>query len=107
MPMGPALLALCFGVLATAQASVRSSGLARILHVTRPWQAGDQGQGTQVGVISGGASNFRVLARHQILSGDVGRFGRRHGRGDEGDWMTQVGAPARRPPRPPFRGRAC
>jgi hypothetical protein len=43
-----------------------------------------------VGVISGGAKNFRVLARNGILPSDVVRFGQGQGRGDEGDWMMQV-----------------
>ncbi len=64
--------------------------MAHILHVTRLWRAGDEGQGIRVGVISGGAKNFRVLARNRILPNDVVRFGQGRGRGDEGDWMLQV-----------------
>ena len=79
---------LSLGAFPVAHASMRSSQLPRILHVTRLWHAGDEGQGIRVGVISGGASNLRVLARSGILPADVVRFGR--GRGDEGDWMMQV-----------------
>ena len=78
------------GAFPVAHASVRGAQLARILHVTRLWRAGDEGQGIRVGVISAGASNFRVLARSAILPPDVVRFERGHGRGDEGDWMMQV-----------------
>ncbi|WP_298138339.1 hypothetical protein [Acidiferrobacter sp.] len=67
---------------------MRASSVARILRVTRLWQAGDRGQGIRVGVISGGARNFLVLAQNAILPADVALFGR--GRGDEGDWMMQV-----------------
>lgn len=83
-------MALCvsLGFGRCARASEGVSSLARILHFTRLWRAGDEGQGVRVGVISGGAANFRVLARNGILPSDVVRFG--PGRGDEGDWMLQV-----------------
>jgi len=42
--------------------------LGKLLHTQRLLQAGDQGQGVRIGVISGGASNYAALARRGVPS---------------------------------------
>ncbi len=86
---GAVTIASCLGFLVSAQASLRMPPLTRILRVTRLWQAGDEGQGVRVGVISNGARNYRSLVREGIVPPDVA-FPRGYGQGDEGDWMPQV-----------------
>lgn len=87
--IGVTVFALCLGLSVSARAS-QISPLTRILHVTRLWRAGDEGQGVRVGVISGGIRNYQVLARRGILPSTIVRFDRDGGQGDEGDWMLQV-----------------
>lgn len=87
---GLAAGALSLGLPVTAHAAQRTLPVARMLRVTRLWQAGDEGQGVRVGVISGGVRNFRVLVRRGILPSTIVRFDRGEGQGDEGDWMLQV-----------------
>ncbi len=79
---GLAAGALSLGLPVTAHAAPRTLPVARMLRVTRLWQAGDEGQGVRVGVISGGVRNFRVLVRrrHPAVDHRAFRSGRRPGR---------------------------
>lgn len=64
--------------------------LGELLHTQRLMQAGHQGQGVRIGVISGGASNYAVLANRGVLPPHVAFYGGDPSRDDEGDWMMQV-----------------
>jgi hypothetical protein len=64
--------------------------LGKLLHTQRLLQAGDQGQGVRIGVISGGASNYAALARRGVLPPDIELYGGDPSQDDEGDWMMQV-----------------
>jgi hypothetical protein len=64
--------------------------LNRIISAQALRRAGYLGQGVRVGVISGGTSNYRVLAKEGILPKNVVIFRGKRRRGDEGDWLMQV-----------------
>lgn len=71
-------------------AGARADGLGDMLHTSRLLQAGYQGGGIRVGVISNGANGYADLAGQQVLPTGVQLLGDSLGRGDEGDWMLQI-----------------
>jgi TPR repeat protein len=65
--------------------------LGTMLHTTRLLQAGYQGQGVRIGVVSDGAVHYDARVRQQVLPAGVTFVGRSSGvDADEGDWMMQV-----------------
>lgn len=84
---------LAVGLLQSAPARATTDFLPRIGTVLRTGalrEAGFDGQGVRVGVISEGAGNYATLARAAILPSHVALYGDEPGRGDEGDWMMQI-----------------
>jgi Subtilase family len=85
-----AAIALVVGLnVATAQ-ELPSPDLGNLLHTRRLLNAGYEGQGVRIGVISDGASNYATLVAQSLLPSDVAFVGGDPSRGDEGDWMLQV-----------------
>jgi hypothetical protein len=79
------------GPLGAAAQEALTGDLGVLLHTHRLLQAGYDGQGVRVGVISDGASNYATLVAPDVLPSEVAAFpGEESNQGDEGDWMLQV-----------------
>ena len=83
-------LCAAIAVLGCVPSAGAEAGPSQWLHTERLIQRGFQGQGIRVGVISGGASNYSVLARQGVLPAELVSAGPHRDQGDEGDWMMQV-----------------
>lgn len=85
-----ATLVLAMGLISAVAQEPPILELGGLLHTQRLIQAGYEGQGIRLGVISDGASNYATLVKRGILPSDVVFVGRDPSRGDEGDWMLQI-----------------
>ncbi|MFZ0553215.1 MAG: S8 family serine peptidase [Steroidobacteraceae bacterium] len=85
-----AALVIAVGINVVAAQELSSPDLGSLLQTRRLLQAGYEGQGVRIGVISDGTSNYRSLVEHNVLPSDVVFVGGDSSRGDEGDWMLQI-----------------
>jgi Sel1 repeat len=86
-----AMVAIAAGLHFALAAAQPVPNLGSMLHTTRLSEAGFQGQGVRIGVVSDGAAHYDARVRQQVLPGGVMFVGRASGVDeDEGDWMMQV-----------------